>query len=200
VPRFVFDPPDRFVAGTVGEPGQRTFYLQASQGQRVTSVALEKQQVAALAQGIDELCDEVVRRSGGLTQVPAVAPPELVDRAPLTAPVLEEFRAARLSLAWDPDDERVVIEAAPAVEPDSDEDTDDTDDAADAGTTGGQRPDLDDPMLDVLVVRISGALARAFAARAHAVVRAGRPPCPFCNLPLDPSGHVCPRQNGYRRR
>src|SRR5215469_8376121 len=27
---FTYDPPDRFVAGTVGQPGQRTFYLQAS--------------------------------------------------------------------------------------------------------------------------------------------------------------------------
>ncbi|HEY5033265.1 MAG TPA: DUF3090 family protein, partial [Actinomycetes bacterium] len=44
------------------------------------------------------------------------------------------------------------------------------------------------------------AVARAFAQRAAAVVGAGRPPCPFCGLPLDPTGHLCPRQNGYRRR
>ena len=41
--------------------------------------------------------------------------------------------------------------------------------------------------------------ARAFAKRALDVVNAGRPPCPLCSLPLDPEGHVCPRQNGYRR-
>jgi uncharacterized repeat protein (TIGR03847 family) len=44
-----FDPPERFVAGTVGPPGQRTFFLQARSGTRVTSVSLEKQQVAVLA-------------------------------------------------------------------------------------------------------------------------------------------------------
>ncbi|MCW2711468.1 MAG: hypothetical protein JWP24_1662, partial [Marmoricola sp.] len=33
-----FDPPERFVPGTVGEPGQRTFFLQARTGNRVTSV------------------------------------------------------------------------------------------------------------------------------------------------------------------
>jgi hypothetical protein len=32
------------------------------------------------------------------------------------------------------------------------------------------------------------------------VVSAGRPACPFCSQPLDPSGHICPRANGYRRR
>jgi uncharacterized repeat protein (TIGR03847 family) len=52
----------------------------------------------------------------------------------------------------------------------------------------------------VLRVRISPAAARAFAQRAQELVAAGRPPCPLCGLPLDPEGHVCPRQNGYRRR
>ena len=55
-----FDPPERFVAGTVGPPGQRTFFLQARAGARVVSVALEKQQVAVLAERIDELLDEVM--------------------------------------------------------------------------------------------------------------------------------------------
>jgi hypothetical protein len=30
-------------------------------------------------------------------------------------------------------------------------------------------------------------------------VSAGREPCPFCGSPLDPTGHVCPRANGFRR-
>src|SRR3954467_803406 len=71
---FLYDPPDRFVAGTVGLPGRRTFFLQAASGPRVTSVALEKTQVAALAERMDELLDEVVRRSGGSAAVPAVTP------------------------------------------------------------------------------------------------------------------------------
>ena len=74
---FLYDPPERFVAGTVGLPGRRTFFLQASAAGRTTSVALEKAQVEALAERIDELLDEVVRRSGGKTSVPAVAPAEL---------------------------------------------------------------------------------------------------------------------------
>ncbi|GAA3240677.1 hypothetical protein GCM10020256_63010 [Streptomyces thermocoprophilus] len=83
---FLYDPPDRFVAGTVGLPGRRTFYLQASAGSRVTSVALEKTQVAALAERMDELLDEVVRRSGGSAAVPAVAPADITDTAPSTRP------------------------------------------------------------------------------------------------------------------
>src|SRR5438552_4066143 len=125
---FEYDQPDRFVAGTVGEPGQRVFYLQASGGGRVTSVALEKQQVAALAERVDEVLDEVLRRSGG-TAAPAVAPTALQDRAPLDAPILEEFRVGTLALAWDGDDSVLVIEAH-AIEL-----VDDTDDAADDADT-----------------------------------------------------------------
>ena len=79
MPLYEYDPPDRFVAGTVGQPGERTFFLQASGNGTVVSVALEKQQVAVLAERIDDLLDEVVRRSGGEAPVPALAPVELVD-------------------------------------------------------------------------------------------------------------------------
>ncbi len=184
---FFYDPPERFVAGTVGEPGQRAFYLQASTRGRVTSVLLEKAQVAALAERIEELLDEVVRRSAGSTEVPAVAPADLIDSAPLDQPVLEEFRVGTMALAWDESIQRLIVEAQALVETDSDDPDD-------------QEPFEDDengpPMLRV---RLSGAMARVFAKRALELVSAGRPPCPFCSLPLDPQGHVCPRQNGYRR-
>ncbi|MGB0098675.1 MAG: DUF3090 family protein, partial [Nocardioides sp.] len=77
-----FDPPDRFVAGTVGPPGQRTFFLQARRGPRLVSVALEKQQVEALAERIDELLDEVMGSSPEEPVIPAVAPLGLEDSEP----------------------------------------------------------------------------------------------------------------------
>ena len=40
--------------------------------------------------------------------------------------------------------------------------------------------------------------AAAFAIVATGLIEAGRPPCPLCGLPLDPSGHDCPRTNGHR--
>ncbi|MFF2524290.1 DUF3090 domain-containing protein [Streptomyces liangshanensis] len=189
---FLYDPPDRFVAGTVGLPGRRTFFLQASAAGRVTSVALEKTQVAALAERIDELLDEVVRRTGGNAPVPAVAPTEIADSAPLDAPVEEEFRVGTMALAWDGDEQRMIVEAQALVEVDADTD----EDLAEAEERLLQDEENGPPMLRV---RLSGAQARAFAKRALDVVNAGRPPCPLCSLPLDPEGHVCPRQNGYRR-
>lgn len=178
---FLFDPPERFVAGTVGQPGDRTFYLQASGGGRTVSVALEKVQVAVLAERLEELLEEVRRRGAG--DVPVLAPRELEDTAPLDAPVEEEFRVGSMGLAWDGDAEVVVLEAlAPAESEDEVEPLMDVEDGPDA-----------------LRVRLSADMARAFVARAQRVVAAGRPPCPLCALPLDPEGHVCPRQNGHRR-
>jgi uncharacterized repeat protein (TIGR03847 family) len=180
---FRFDLPDRFVAGTVGEPGQRAFFLQARDGARLATVLLEKEQVAALAERLDALLDEVVRRTGGAAPVPAAAPAELDDPDPLDQPIDEDFRVGTLALAWDGTDDRIVIEAY-AVGPEGEAELDDE--------VPSDR--------DVLVVRITGATARAFVKRTQALVAAGRPPCPLCALPLDPEGHMCPRQNGYRRR
>jgi uncharacterized repeat protein (TIGR03847 family) len=193
VPRqvFFYEQPDRFVAGTVGQPGQRTFFLQATASGRTTTVALEKTQVAALAERIDELLDEVVRRTGGSAPVPAVAPAELADSAPLEVPVEEEFRVGTMALAWDGAHERMVIEAQALVElVGEDEDLEAAEEELLQDDENGP------PLLRVL---LSGAQARSFAKRALDVVSAGRPPCPLCSLPLDPEGHVCPRQNGYRR-
>jgi len=181
---YSYDPPERFIAGTVGEPGQRTFFLQAARGGQTTSVALEKEQVAVLAERMEELLDEVLRRTGGTAQVPAVAPVDLVDDGPLSQPIEEEFRVGALTLAWDGDTERVVIEAHARAETEE-EQVEALDEEADEGP----------PMLRV---RITGAMARAFAKRAQLVVSAGRPPCPFCGLPVDADGHLCPRMNGHR--
>ena len=184
---FLYDPPERFVAGTVGEPGQRTFFLQARAHGRVTSVALEKQQVALLAEQIDKLLDEVLRVTGGGAPVPPATEVTTDDLAPLDQPIDEEFRVGTLALGWDPNTERLVIVAqAPGEE-----------DAEVAGPAIDDDDSVDGP--DVLRVRLTGEMARAFAKRAQSVVSAGRPACPFCGLPLDPAGHICPRSNGYRR-
>jgi uncharacterized repeat protein (TIGR03847 family) len=174
---FAFEPPERFVAGTVGQPGERTFYLQASGGGRTVSVALEKVQVAVLAERLGDLLDEAERRLGA--DVPQIDS-DTVDTQPLNTPLDEEFRVGTLGLAWDAGDSTVIVEAT-ATAPD------------------GEEEEIPEEELDVLRVRLTPEETRKFVARALRVVAAGRPLCPFCGLPLDPAGHICPRQNGYRR-
>jgi uncharacterized repeat protein (TIGR03847 family) len=182
MPVYSYDPPERFVAGTVGQPGERTFYLQASASGRVTSVALEKFQVSLLAERLEELLDEVVRRTGGESSAPVAGPGVFADDGPLDLPLMEDFRVGAIALAWDGEDERVVIEAQEETETPIEP-------LAEEVPENGP---------GVLRVRITAATARAFSQRALQIVGQGRPPCPLCGLPLDAEGHICPRQNGHR--
>lgn len=169
--------PQRVVIGTVGLPGERTFYLQADDAQSRVWIRVEKQQVATLAEQMQRITATLAE--GGLgTQ--AMFPR---DDRPLDTPIDEEFVAAAIGLGWDEDDQRIIIELHALGDADPAEFGDDDDAAADTVRIWLTLPE-----------------AEAFAERALAVVAAGRPGCPLCQLPLEPTGHICPRANGYRRR
>ena len=185
VPRrlFIFDEPDRFATGTIGEPGNRTFFLQARDAGRVVSVILEKAQVAVLAERLGRLLVELDKHGIVEDAAAAVEP----DDQPLDEPLNEAFRARTLTLGWDTDAERILIEARaeqPGAEAEEEE----------AAEIEVEDDDEDGP--DLLRVRLTADAARTFVERAFRVVRAGRPPCPLCGNPLDPGGHICPRKNG----
>lgn len=167
-----FDWPDRLIVGTIGGPGEREFYLQAKDGRRVVSVALEKQQSALLAAKIDEMLDALMATDGNRFSVPSEIPPELIDTDPLDQPVVAEFRVGTIGLGWDPTSAQIVVESQPVDESSGDD-------------------DLDREPSEVLQVRIPVGAARAFARRTLEVVGAGRPTCPLCGEPIEAGGHVC---------
>lgn len=182
MPVYDFDPPARFVAGTVGPPGMRTFFLQARDERRLVSVSCEKEQLAAVADRLLDLLDDLSGSAGSEDTAAAYA-----DDAPLDTPIEDEFRVTTVSLGWDGERQVVLVEAS----------HDEAEDPAQTPEEAFAAPEAESGQ--VLRVAMSPAQARAFARRAQAVVSAGRPPCPFCGGPLDPTGHVCPRANGYRR-
>ncbi|MBB2891591.1 DUF3090 domain-containing protein [Flexivirga oryzae] len=179
MPTQEFNHPDRFVAGTVGPPGARTFFLQAVQGRRVVSVSLEKEQVAVLAERVNDLLDELA--------IDEDLPVAEEDNEPLTPPIEDEFRVSTLSLAWEPEQQVLIIEAH-----DRQVELEPTED-------GEELREVTDPDAQLVRVLLDAAQAREFARRGLAAVADGRPACPFCGGPLDPDGHICPRANGYRR-
>jgi uncharacterized repeat protein (TIGR03847 family) len=185
--RYIFDPPQRFVAGTVGEPGDRTFFLQARDGSRVVSVVLEKVQVAVLADRLNRLLDELDQRGVIAATSPAVAIPDVTDAEPLDEPIVEAFRAGTLTLGWDGASDRVLVEARAQTE-DDDEEATEADEVIDDDAEDGP---------DVFRVLLTAPAARAFVERAVRVIASGRPPCPLCGQPLDPQGHICARRNGH---
>ena len=112
--RYIFTTPERCVAGTIGQPGERAFFIQAREGARVMSVALEKAQVQAMVNRLELMIAEV-RKGNPLVFVEALA----VDDAPLETPVEEEFQVGAISLAWNEENALVSIEL---YELDNDED------------------------------------------------------------------------------
>ena len=151
----VFRTPDRFVAGTVGQPGNRTFYLQAVHEKRVISVILEKQQVAVLAERIAALLLEINRRFG--TPIPPET--DVEDLSPLVTPVDAEFRVGTMGLGWDSEAQTVVVEllAVSDTEFDASVVLDDAEDGPDA-----------------VRVFLTPESARQFATRSNRVISAGR--------------------------
>jgi uncharacterized repeat protein (TIGR03847 family) len=144
--------------------------VQAREKNRIVSVALEKAQVQAIANRLELIVAEV-RKSSPLISVTT----EPQDDAPLDTPVDEEFQVGAISLAWNEAEQLLSFELY-ELEDDEQE-------------AEGQ----------VLEINFSLGMALAFAQRSKAVVNAGRLPCPFCGIPIDPRGHLCPRANGYRR-
>ena len=177
-----FDPARRFVAGTVGPAGQRAFFLQASDDTRLLTVGIEKQQVEILSERIID----VLERLAPVTAAPAAPAgrPAVEDTDPLQTPFDEDWRVQTLALSWNDERGVLVIECH---DHDPEEIDEDSDDAEATLQRNSMRVTLDPET------------ARAFARRGTALVAAGRPPCPFCGGPLDPSGHICPRANGYKR-
>ncbi len=90
---------DMITTDAIGEPGMRTFYLQARAGGDLVTVVVEKEQVVLLAQLVLEtLADLPVETDA------AANPPELED------PVEPLFRAGKLSIGYDPDEDRFLLE------------------------------------------------------------------------------------------
>jgi uncharacterized repeat protein (TIGR03847 family) len=177
---LLFDPVERFVVGTVGVPGERTFFIQARTGSRLVSVALEKAQVAAIADRVLQILREI-RQSEPLIIIDRVSN----DDQPLETPIDEEFRVGVIGLAYLDDRRLIEIDLQAIAESDNAED-----ELLEIDTDSDQ---------EILRVMMTLGYAESFARRANAVVAAGRAPCPFCGGPIDPNGHLCPRANGYRR-
>ena len=175
---FEFIDPERLVIGTVGQPGERQFFLQVASGTSFRSFALEKSQASALASRCKEILREIAAKPGEF----------LTDNAPLTTPIEPEFVIGVMSLLWDAERERFLLEAQAAT---SGNDDILVEDLLNDGTEGAPA---------ILRILFGTVMARAFIKRTEEVVASGRMPCMFCGGPVDASGHLCPRSNGFRRR
>jgi uncharacterized repeat protein (TIGR03847 family) len=173
-----FDEVSRFTVGTVGLPGERTFFLQFRAGNSVISTSIEKSQVGAMSERLHYMLKEI-------RQVHPLSPRPVLtrDSLPLEMPVMDEFRVGSIAIFFDEKREQIQI------------------DLRELNFVG---EDEEEPLAQIdgvqmLRLFISPTQALIFNDRAELVIAAGRQPCPFCSFPIDPQGHLCARANGYRR-
>jgi len=169
-PSFEVDSPDHFTAGAVGPPGQRVFYLQSRDGNRLITLKVEKEHVRALAEYL-----------GGLLARVKGAPGAARGGTELIEPLDTAWDVGSLAVGYDESQDRVVVEASELIEPAEAEE-------------GAPAPEPDPAMARF---RITRAQAAAFVERANELMKGGRPTCPVCSRPMDPEGHICPRANGH---
>jgi uncharacterized repeat protein (TIGR03847 family) len=169
-PSFDLPEPDSFTAGTLGGPGQRVFFLQALANGLVLSLKLEKQQVGALAEYLDGL----------MADLPLPDPGAMPGTVALREPIQAAWVVGSLAVAWDEDDDRLILVAEELVpEAEADDET-----VPDAEVSPARAR-----------FRLTREQVAAFVRRARELVSSGRPTCQFCGGPIDPEGHACPRMN-----
>jgi uncharacterized repeat protein (TIGR03847 family) len=179
VPSRDLDPVTRLTADAVGEPGQRTFYLQAASGTDQVTLLVEKEQVRRLAESLQTWLPEL---AADRPEDPGEAAAAEAGELALSPPLEPEFRVGQLSLSYDTERDRVVVVATELQGGEEDEE--------------GEAVELPDPLeVRLFVTRPQ---LRVLARHGSQVVARGRPPCPLCGNPLDPTGHICPALNGHR--
>lgn len=165
--------PEVFTADYVGEPGNRTFYVQARDATRTLTYLVEKQQVTLLAEKFRELlvmidAKDTIRNTSA-NRDPALA---------LEGPLEPEARIGTMGLAYEETEDRVLVLMQPVSESDEELDDENEDDAIRFTLRRDQ--------------------VRAFVLHAFATTGEGREICQLCGLPKDPTGHACPASNGHR--
>jgi len=183
-----FNDVTRFTVGTIGVPGERSFWIQIRSDNTLLSLAMEKGQVAAMADRLKAMLKEI-------SNAHPLMPKPLSERdsLPLETPVVGDFQVGAIALFYDEESQQIQIDFR---------------EISQTGNLSGEDEDddellsIDSPLFDdIQIVRIfiSTSQARGFSDRADLVVSAGRQPCPFCGFPINPDGHLCARANGYRR-
>lgn len=170
---FNLEKVDRFTLGTVGQPGERQFFIQARKLGQVFSFALEKAQAQALTDRFHEILKEARLNKVQLDR----------DVAPLDTPIDSEFELGVMSISWKYDSESIVFEAQGVTNLQSDRVFEEIvgDDVQDAPP--------------ILRLTLTPKQVRSFIERANSVIKAGRQPCMFCGGPINLEGHFCPRAN-----
>lgn len=211
-----FDPVDRITLGAVGEPGSRTFLLQAAKGGELRTWVLEKEHVMAIGTGSYALLSQIgqgeitreVLGGGALGSTPkgfselmALEPDEPAFR----------IDPDSMAMGYDESREMVMISFAELVAPagllegpDRD-DSGDIEDLPDMSQADAQEEaeEVEQVLEERSTARLwlSSRQLAALGIHGMQIVAQGRPVCPLCGNVME-EGHKCPPHvfNGHGRK
>jgi uncharacterized repeat protein (TIGR03847 family) len=163
---YEFEDVDAFTTGAIGEPGARTFYLQARHGKQRVAVKCEKQQVSAIVQYLQRV----------LNDLPPADDRPMAGALELVEPLDQAFVLGPIGLGYDRASDRLIVQLEEITPLDE----------------HGDEIEGHDGHIRLYVTR---GQATSFCEQAERVVSAGRPDCQWCLQPIDPDGHPCPRMN-----
>ena len=170
---YNLDTVERFVLGTVGQPGERAFYIQAKKAGQNFTFALEKAQAQALTERFAEILKDARSAQGAAIK----------DVQPLESPIESEFTLGVMAITWQFDSQLIRFEGQAI--------TGDTSEEIFEEIVG----DETDNAPPIVRITLTPSQVRSFINRAISVIRAGRQPCMFCGGPINIDGHICPRAN-----
>lgn len=176
MPRIEIDlnPVTHITTDAIGQPGNRVFYIQGITDERVVTVIVEKVQIQTLALGVEDFLAEISQRYPDL---PAVTPEFDEAMMHIQPPVDPLFRVGEVGLAYDADQDLAVLVVREI-----------------------QSAETENPEEEASVVRFWCTRSQLYAMGRWGleVSGRGRPVCPLCGQPIDPSGHLCPKRNGHK--
>ncbi len=166
------DPVTHITADAIGKPGQRVFYIQGWQDDRVVSVIVEKVQIQSLAMGCEQFFSEIVKQYPDL---PEAAGDFDEAKMHISPPVDPLFRAGEIGLGYDADRDLMILVVREIL-------------------TEGQ----DTEEAGLVRYWCTRAQLKALCRWGIQVAERGRPICPQCGQPMEPEGHFCPKKNGHK--
>lgn len=195
MPRIEIDlnPVTHITTDAIGQPGQRVFYIQGRTDERVVTVIVEKVQIQTLALGVEDFLAEVTQRYPDL---PPVSPSFDETLMHIQPPVDPLFRVGELGLAYDADSDLAVL----VVREIQTTDVEGNEEVDEAAQQAALEADANASAEEASVVRFWCTRSQ-LSAMSHwglEVSGRGRPTCPYCGQPMDPSGHFCPKRNGHK--
>ncbi len=167
-----FDPVLHITSDAIGKPGQRVFYLQATQENRTLTLLVEKIQLQTLAIGVEQFLQEINQR---FPELPEASAEYDESKMHIQPPIDPLFRVGELGLAYESERDRMILVAREL------------------------RTD-DRPPEEFRVVRFwcTRSQLRAMSRWGLEITGRGRPICPYCSQPMDAKGHFCPKKNGHK--